>query len=418
MTLPTSSDRFAWAAFAIVLLGVLTAWMDPASGHLWNAAALGVAAVWLFRHGWTAGLHWVSLPLAAIPLLGLVQLAFGWSAYPYVTRLEIATWAANSAFCFLAFATLQDRSRRDSVLSALLGCAVLLSAVGILQWFTAGGRVFWIFPTPYDGEVMGPFVNRDHYAVFVELLLPITLARALLEPGGTARYSLAAGFLFASVVTTGSRAGTAMVTLETLLFILISRRRFWSKTRVAALAAALLVISSAAGWEYLLFRFRQADLFTFRREMALATLDMIRSKPWTGFGLGTWPTVYPAFARFDPPGYYMNHAHNDWLEWFSDGGVLLVAFGLAILAASISLARKNPWALGVPIAFLHAGFDFPLHKQAVAALLFFLLGSAAATLRENRPRSKRRDRRLKTRSVTLDVKLLEPEPRPAGPGAG
>lgn len=415
MTLHHSSERFAWAAFALVLLGVLTAWADPVSGHLCNAAALTLTAAWLFRHGWTAGLHWVAIPLAAIPALGLVQLALGWSVYPYATRLEVTTWAANSAICFLAFATLQDRHRRDFVLSALLFCAVLLSALGILQWFTAGGRVFWIFPTASDSEVMGPFLNRDHYAVFVELVLPIALTRALLEPGGTTKYALAAGFLFASVVTTGSRAGSAAVTLETLLLVLVSRRRVWSKARVVALAAALLVTTTAAGWEYLLFRFRQADLFTFRREMALATLDMIRAKPWTGFGLGTWPTVYPGFARFDPPGYYMNHAHNDWLEWFSDGGVLLVALGLAIFGASFSLARRNWWAFGVPVALLHAVFDFPLHKQAVVAVLFFLLGAAAASLREQRPRTRQSNRRVKTKAVTLDIKLLDPQPRPSGP---
>ncbi len=415
MTLYTSSDRFAATAFAVVLAGVLTAWADPVSGHLCNAAALCLAAAWLFRHGWSAGLHWVALPLVAIPAWGLVQLALSWSVYAYVTRMEVLAWTANGAFCFLAFATLQDCDRRESVLSALLCCAVALAAVGILQWFTAGGRVFWIFATPYDSEVMGPFLNRDHYAVFVELVLPIALSRALLEPEGAARYSLAAGFLFASVVTTGSRAGTAMITLETVALILLSRRRVWSRTRVAFLAAAVLVTSTAAGWEYLWFRFQQADLFTFRREMALAALDMIRARPWTGFGLGTWPTVYPGFARFDPQGYYMNHAHNDWLEWFSDGGVVFVALGLAIFGAAVSLARRNWWALGVPIALLHAAFDFPLHKQAVAALLFYMLGAAAATLGQHRPRQSRRRRDRKPRVVTLDVQLLDAEPAPSAP---
>jgi O-antigen ligase len=413
MILHASSDRFAWTAFAVVLAGVLTAWADPVAGHLCNAAALILAAAWLFRHGWSAGLHWMALPLAAVPVWGFVQLAMGWSAYAYVTRMEAFAWVANSAFCFLAFATLQERARRDQVLTVLLCCAVALSALGMLQWFTAGGRVFWVFSTPYESEVMGPFLNRDHYAVFVELVLPIALSRALLESVGAARYSLAAGFLFASVVTTGSRAGTAMITLETILLVVLSRRRVWSKTRVAVLTGAVLAISTAAGWEYLWFRFQQADLFTFRREMALATLDMIRARPWTGFGLGTWPSVYPGFARFDPPGYYMNHAHNDWLEWFADGGILLVALCLAIFAASLSLAKRNWWAFGVPVALLHAGFDFPLHKQAVAALLFFLLGAAAATLGENRPRPSPRKRGRKIRPVTLDVQLLDTGPAPS-----
>ena len=46
---------------------------------------------------------------------------------------------------------------------------------------------------------------------------------------------------------------------------------------------------------------------------------MAISRPIAGHGIGSFPYVYPAFARFDN-GYFVNHAHNDWLEAFADGG--------------------------------------------------------------------------------------------------
>jgi len=269
---------------------------------------------------------------------------------------------------------------RDSVLSAFVVFASVLSVIGILQWFTAGGRVFWLIQTPFEDEIMATFLNRDHYAVFVELLLPIPLIRALSGSKGAVKYGLASGFLYASVVTTGSRAGTALVTLEAACLMLIAHRsNIRKKGSILALACTLIVFATAAGWEYLWFRFNQQDLFAFRREMAIATLDMIRTKPWTGFGIGTWPNAYPAFAVFDPPGFYMNHAHSDWLEWFADGGVLFPACMLAVFADSVRSVRHSQWAFGVPVAFLHAAVDFPLHKPAIAATLFFLLGAAVSS---------------------------------------
>lgn len=409
MTRITLTGEFAWAAFGATMLSVLMAWADPVSGLACNAAILSITAAWLFRNGWRAGVPWVAVPIAIVPVWGAAHLAMGWTPYPHAAQLEIAAWLASGSLFYLAFSTLQDGGRRELVLSALLCCGALLAATGILQWFTAGGRVLWIFTTPYTDEVMATFLNRDHYAVFVELILPIALYRALFDVKADTKYAVAAGFLYASVVTTGSRAGTAMVTMEAVILIALScRQRGWALGRAIGLAGLLLLISTAAGWEYVWFRLNQPDLFAFRREMALATIDMIRAEPWTGFGLGQWQTVYPGFALFDPPGFYMNHAHNDWLEWTSDGGIPFLLCGLAIAIAAIKLAKRNWWAFGVPVALLHAGFDFPMHKQAVAAMLFYLLGAAAATSRGSVTTSKRPGHRRKRAPLTLEMISLEP----------
>jgi O-antigen ligase len=148
--------------------------------------------------------------------------------------------------------------------------------------------------------------------------------------------------------------------------------------KIIFVSGGMAVCSLAVGWQYVWFRFHAVDLFTFRRELALATIQMARARPLTGFGLGTWPTVYPAFALFDPPGYFMNHAHNDWLEWMADGGVPFAVGLVSVAYAAVSFVQRNVWSLGVPIALLHAAVDFPMQKPSIAALAFFLLGAAAA----------------------------------------
>ena len=105
---------------------------------------------------------------------------------------------------------------------------------------------------------------------------------------------------------------------------------------------------------------------------------MACERPWTGFGLGTWPFVYPAHAIIDK-GVFANHAHNDWAEWAGEGGVPMVLLLLSILVWSVRYSFRFPWGVGVVAVFVHSLVDFPLQKPSLAALLFAMLGTMAAS---------------------------------------
>ncbi len=369
---------FAWATSLVVLLGILSAWADPIAGCIINASGLLLVAFWLLRFGFAGGVHWLIIPLLILSAYGLVQIALRWTVSPFETWNAICTWLSRAAFFYLAFATLKAAKLRSSILSLVLGFGTLLGIIGMIQWPTSKGKVLWLIPTAYQDEVFGTFLNRDHYAVFAELILPIALTRALMSDIRWP-FSLATGVIYASVVESGSRAGTAIVSIETLIIMGIVLHRKANEYRWVLSAAAIMTMCSiAAGWQYVWFRFHSTNLFAFRREMALASIQMIHTRPFIGFGLGTWPMVYPAFAFFDPPGFYMNHAHNDWLELIAEGGLVVAMTILAIGCESIFLSRTSLWAIGIPAALMHALVDFPLQKPAIATLMFFLLGAAAA----------------------------------------
>ena len=104
---------------------------------------------------------------------------------------------------------------------------------------------------------------------------------------------------------------------------------------------------------------------------------MIHSRPWIGFGLGTFRTVYPAFATVDF-GAVAQHAHNDWAEWAADGGV---PFSLLLLSIAIWNVRRTfraVWGIGMVAVFVHAAVDFPLQRPVLELWLFALLGALAA----------------------------------------
>jgi hypothetical protein len=368
----------------VVIAGVLTAWADPLSGHLLHACVLALAAAILVRShaaGRAAAPHW----LVAVPLMcaawGLLQWRLGLTVYRFETLNSAAAWAARAAAAYIAWAVF-ERRQWHKVLNAMLYASAAIGVVGTFQWFTSQGKVFWLAAAPYTQRVIGPFLNRDHYAAFVELMLPVALVRAVWDPRARLAHAALAGFLFASVIACGSRAGFALAALEVMVLAAAALFRMPGRWRlVGAVAACIFFFSAVVGSQYSWERLSLPDPFAFRREMLAASVRMIRARPAVGFGLGTWPSVYPAYAVFDPPGVFMNHAHNDWAEWAAEGGVLFDVPLLAVALAAAVFARRSPWGLGVAVVFLHSFVDFPLQKPALAILTFFLAGALAAAFR-------------------------------------
>jgi O-antigen ligase len=143
--------------------------------------------------------------------------------------------------------------------------------------------------------------------------------------------------------------------------------------------AAVAILTGVVGWEPLWKRLQEPHPYSLRKDLVLSSIAMVRDRPLTGFGLGTWPEAYPGYARFDD-GTYVNQAHNDWIQWASEGGLLFLAAMLAIAAWSVGPALRSLWGVGILSVWLHALIDYPMQQRpALAAFFFTLLGTLAAT---------------------------------------
>jgi O-antigen ligase len=101
---------------------------------------------------------------------------------------------------------------------------------------------------------------------------------------------------------------------------------------------------------------------------------MIRDRPLTGFGLGTWSEVYPGFARFDD-GRFANQAHNDWAQWAAEGGLPFFLLMAVVVGLAVRPAYRSLWGLGLLAVFMHGFIDYPMQQRpALAAFFFALLG--------------------------------------------
>jgi O-antigen ligase len=258
-----------------------------------------------------------------------------------------------------------------------------------VQLFTADGKIYWLIEAPANATPMGPFVNRDNYSGFIELVLPLALWGATRRNRGAWLYSIGSAIMYASVIAGQSRAGSILVSLEAVTILTIA---FLSKrnvktgtlTRVIVAATLILLFSSAVGWSDLLAKFDDRDPYgNDRRDFVQSSLHMVKDRPWFGFGLGTWAIAYPRYVVRDH-GMGTGAAHNDWLQWAGEGGLLFVALMLIPALWGSWQSLRFPWGIGVIAVSLHATVDFPFRRYPTL-LCFFLIIAAVLARDRRRP---------------------------------
>jgi O-antigen ligase len=386
----------------------------------WASAAL-IGLVVLAFFCWAAGcarlqsilVAWTPLYVPALLFLALavVQLMSGRTADPTGARDSIIVYCAY-ILLFALTATLFANTQRPW---NLLGKTVtvytlLLSIFAILQFFTSPDKIYWSVVPRWGGSIFGPYVNRNHYAGLLEMLVALT-ATFWLGRRHRDLWNWLAGFAtliaLASVALSGSRAGVGSVLFEMVLLgavALLAQRRGQVASPVPALALALLCATLMAAWlspPETTDRFRptvntQDASFADRVAMAADSLRVFRAHPFIGVGLGGFETAYPPFQSFASEK-RIDHAHNDYAEALAEtgtaGGILIVA----ALALFVSQAVKNfraslaptsdivVWLrMGATIGCLgllvHSFFDFNLHIPANAAWFAVCAGLAVTPL--------------------------------------
>lgn len=372
------------ALCSILFSGVLTAFLSSRWPQSITEVGLfcifAVQLIWLAFRREHVRMNWILLGPAVFVLTSVLQLANGWTISPSDTLKSCLTWGTYLAALFIGLQIFDDR-RREIYLRAFFSFGVVICIIALLQAFTAGGRVFWLFPTPGMEYVMGPFLYHSHYSAFVELLLPLALVPAIQDPGKRLRRFLIAGLLVASVITSASRAGFALCLVEIAIVVVVCgwrERQTLRRTSLAlfAVLAMTVVLTGVVGFETLSKRLQHADAFTGRQKMLEASLQMIRDHWLHGVGLGAWPAAYPYYATYDD-GLIANQGHNDWAQWTAEGGFLTLAAGLLMFGWAVRQSFRHVWCLGPVFVMIHALGDYPFQKPQLVILVFALLAAAA-----------------------------------------
>lgn len=368
----------------------------------------------------------LQLPLVGLIALGLIQLLpFGDAANssdavqslsldPYTTRM-VVLFALSLLIYFAAALAFTDSPRRLRLVArVIIIFGTLLALGGLVQFFISPAKIYGI-REPLFSVPFGPFINRHHFAGYMELALALPLG--LILAGAITRdriplYAFAVAVMSLALVMTGSRGGIVSFVAEVVFIVVLARagarreEKEAGKNRTArallvraalgvALVLTLLIGILAFGGEESLSRLvgtvNANDPTSGRVQFWQTTLGMIGEHPFLGVGLGAFAVAY---TRYDAAGgaWRINQAHNDYLQALSDGGIIgaglglffivwLFRSGLARIVASSDKFRRGV-ALGALggcfAALVHSLFDFTLHTTANA--LLFLMLAALATL--------------------------------------
>ncbi|MGH9648163.1 MAG: O-antigen ligase family protein [Bryobacteraceae bacterium] len=381
-------DRVKWSVMllaTILFLGILTMWV-PGRWALtaFQLAIFAAAAVHIIRNK-RLTVHPTVMLLGLAVVWGLIQAFAGWSVDRFKTLNEVLNWTTNLAAFALGLELARDPRQRERFLSALLWFGTALAAISMLTVFSSPeGIVFWVFHAGSDRRTLGPFVYYNQYAAFIEAVLPVALVRAIVDQRRRVFYSVVGALLLASVVAGGSRAGTILCLAEVLVIPLVAlgqgivSRRAAGRMLLATLCT-LVVLGAVAGWDVIWKRLQEPNPYAVRKDFLLSSLEMIRDRPLTGWGLGTWSEVYPGFAHFDD-GLFANQAHNDWAQWTAEGGIPFLLLIVGVVAGAVRSAFRSLWGLGLLTVFIHCFIDYPMQQRpALAAFFFALLGIVTAS---------------------------------------
>jgi O-antigen ligase len=375
---------------AIVLFcGILTLWVQARWAlTLFQLALFGIAAVRLFfwqRTPTPFRFHPVVYLLATAAAWGVMQILSGQTVYSLRTIESVLNWTANLAAFAVALELGRTPQARERFLQSALGFTALLSLLAVFTALTSpAGILFWRFDATSHVPTLGPFIYKNQYAAFVEAILPFAVWCAIRDRRRWLPFTLLSALLFGSVVASGSRAGSILCLLEIIVVPILARLRGVIGSRTLARAVlgslgAVVLFTAIVGGQTLWARLQEPNPYALRWDLVQSSIAMVRDRPWTGFGLGTWPDAYPGYARYDD-GTFVNQAHNDWLQWAAEGGIPFLLLMTAVAVWTIRPSVSSLWGIGLLAVFLHALIDYPLQQRpALAAYFFALLGILAST---------------------------------------
>jgi O-Antigen ligase len=367
-------------AFGVLSLGAVDVWAQS----ILEIGSMVLLAGWAVIVWFTpeAEIRWSPLnwPLLGFVGIASLQLLFHATASAFLTRAELLRLTAYFIVFFLiaqAFRTRKDWSRLAwFVVVFCFGVSLL----GIIQHFTAGNEIYWMRSLKPEVEPFGPYVNRNDFAGFVELTLPIGIALMVLRGAHKDLFPLLTLLTIVPVsadILSSSRAGIMSLAFEigVLLFLALRRRgASWKGSRTMALALAALAAIALVAWIGVgrtIERFStlsSPEISMSRRfSMARGAVRIFLAHPIKGCGLGALVDVFPRYdTAYD--GKVVDHVHDDYLEGLAEAGILGALCGLSFLWLLYREARRNYEAE-------QGHFSRALHAGGIAAVCGLLLHS-------------------------------------------
>jgi O-antigen ligase len=324
---------------------------------------------------------------------------------------------------WLVFRTVHRRRQIFRLVTVLVGMGIFQALYGLFELSSKSPRLLFYRKVHNLDSVTGTFVNRNHLSGYLEMIIPLAIGLIIArmdlfslnrmswrkkilrfsEKGLSVNLLLGLGIVLMSIaiVYSKSRSGVFILVLVfvllfgmgTLFFEKSGLQTKGTRGFLQVLFVVILILSFGLGIDATLKRFALDNFLHERRPLYWAyALQMFSGHPLMGTGLGTFGALAPRLEGRSGP-ISIGHAHNDYLEYLSELGVLgsVLLFGGILSMIVISWrawrSRRHPEVKGLALGGLvalsailvHSLTDFNLHIPANMVLFSVILPLTAVT---------------------------------------
>jgi O-antigen ligase len=382
-------------------------------------------------------LQMLPLPEALIRLLSPRSAALRAQYVPVSAQAKTATFsllpgatlgaslelAAYVLMAVLILKTVTHRAQIRRIMLTLVGVGVFEAIYGIFELYRSNPHLLFYRKTFNLDSATGTFVNRNHYAGYLEIVIPLALGLLISrfdlfgEPGTSFRARLArfinrglatnivlgAGLavMATALLLSNSRSGVVILVLIFVLVLVLTAQAFghtrmqqgWVRIVIQITALAIIGLGLYIGLEAMIGRFAVDKLLQDGRPRYWgAVMTMIGHFPLFGVGFGAFGSAYAAYDTANME-FALVHAHNDYLEILSELGIVgagLLGFAVAYIlwkAFRTWMARRHPELKGLALGCLvstiailiHSLTDFNLQIPANALVFSVVLALTVKT---------------------------------------
>ena len=392
-------------AFIIFAGPILRGVIYPTEKSIFGIAILALWSLQQWR-GWLKNrkaLHLEEWAYLDVRLASLALIIAAISTYINANQdslIRFADYISLFLFYLLVRTSFLRRERRQKFLSFIILLGVFHSVLGYAYLFDLLPHPWWEKPN----FLSGTFVNHNHYAGLLELTFFLSFGRLLAnrKEGFILNFFYLA-ILWIALLLSLSRGAWLSVSITLMIagFLLIGERtlRTLGLRIIGVLIVGIFIvgiyvfseINPALTARFASFGTKQGqfEFIDFRVKLWKSTIDAIADKPLLGHGPGAFEWAMRPYRRkgFE---FAFDYAHNDWLQFAMECGLLFIFVGLIYFifffgrtlrklhSQKLSYFRFEEFglSLGVLCLLIHGVVDFNLHifSNAILFVTFLALG--------------------------------------------
>ena len=310
-----------------------------------------------------------------------------------------------------------------------------IAGLGMLQKMSQTTKIYWLFDTPPAASPFGTFVNRNNFAGYVNMIIPIALSFFISNQEFLYKHNLSLRTLFvnlrkilisfelwlskyslyllailtmvSSLILSTSRGGILSFLCSLFVFFIVyiigSRKEKNSSIKIVIPIILISILGLSLLWSNpnpLLKRISKMEDFGKFIEVAnrvhayRASWKMVMDFPWVGAGLGTFPNLYLKYRDRALEKMIYDKAHSDYLQILVETGlvglIIVVSFPILYFCSIIARYRREGRfsirlvaagvIAGISSMLFHSTIAFNIQIPANALLFAILLGFAYVLL--------------------------------------